>query len=215
MDGFLNILKTGGVGLMGGLLYGTIKFSMNSIAHSSRSSKQNTTFEHKYPNIKYHSDLKFCVSQLQDYIMYAPQLIDFLVYECNKLMKMYITFSSMKDNISTHQNPADLILMPKKVYTLAFKICKITEDLQTQLIKSRPDLATEVTGHIQLMQKIVKEVGYNVYMDMQVAMSERSVDSSNSSHTNNGSDDGNKDNTDNTGDTQNKDNNNDNTDYKR
>lgn len=160
----MDILKKTVMGAVAGAALGLMQLSISTIRNSSKRSQIVSQFNNKYPYVQQHSDLNYCLQQLQDYAMYDRNgSFDKLFDVCNKLIHVYEAFREKKDQVSSKQ----IILMSREVFQNGCQVKQAVEDVQTQILMGRPQDHKTLAETVQLIQKIADDVWYNTYMECQ------------------------------------------------
>lgn len=160
----MDIVKKTVMGAVAGAVLGLMQLSISTIRNSSKRSKIVSQFNKNYPYVQQHSDLNYCLQQLQDYAMYDRDgSFDKLFEFCNQLIHVYEEFRQNKDQVSSKQ----IILMSHKVFQNGRQVKQAVEDVQTQILMGRPQDHKTLAETVQLVQKIADDVWFNTYMECQ------------------------------------------------
>jgi len=169
----MDVLKKTLFGTAAGLVIGLMQFSIGSIRKSRETSRPVTTFNEKFPHIQKHSDLHFCLMELEAYSMYDSNgALEQLNCACEKMMSMCNKFNNEKSKM-LKEDIQEFILFNKELHHLCSEAKRLSEDAQTTLISGRPSDHKVIVDAVQLIQKITDNVWYNIYMETDVLMSEK------------------------------------------
>ena len=160
----MDILKKTVMGAVAGAALGLMQLSISTIQNSSKQSRVISQFNKKYPYVQLHSDLNYCLQQLQDYAMYdSDGSFDKLFKFCDDLIHEYEDFKKNKNQVSSKH----IILMSHKVFQNGRHVKQAVEDVQTQILMGRPQDHKTLAETVQLVQKIADDVWFNTYMECQ------------------------------------------------
>ena len=169
MEAVHSIVRTGLTGLGLGLIYGTVRTSVDSIKKASENSKEISRFNRLYPSLRHHTDLLALLHELHTYQPYADVRV--LLRACEAFMREYVRFEQ-----SEHVSNTQLLLFPKRVHDLGQKVKTACQDLVSDIVSTKVDSAAEVGEHTQAVEKVVDDLLFNVLMEVDTRMEIPEVD---------------------------------------
>ena len=130
--------------------------------------EEEQSFNTMFPGIASQRDLMFAFNVLLSYKCYAPEYLDELLRECERVVRFYIRFFRQRTSLSEEE----LLRAPRTISVMGHDAVAVVDNLAIMLVAARPDMENEISDAAETVRKCMKDLFYNCSQEVETLMDE-------------------------------------------